>query len=180
MLLLSARPARYYSGMTALRRIFLLILTGLLVTSLSTADHAHAASDKTPFWVTIRFDEVRMRVGPSREYPIEWVYRRKGLPVQVIRKREGWMLVRDPDGAQGWIAESQLIRARGAMITGKGAVVLREDPRSDAAMRWRAEPGVVGELLSCSDGWCEIDVTGRTGWVEAGRLWGDEELADGE
>lgn len=123
----------------------------------------------------MRYEKVYMRTGPGGDYPIDWVYRREGLPVKVIRKQEGWRLVRDPDGAQGWISASQLRRERAALVIGKTTVALREQPRADTRVRWRAEPGVVGRILRCFADWCEIDVVGRTGWVEADRLWGDED-----
>lgn len=147
---------------------------GVLVISASTL---HAQTREAPYWVSLKFDEVRMRVGPSQEYPIEWLYKREGLPMKVVRVREGWRLVQDPDGAQGWIARSQLADTRTVIVVGEGLVSLREEAAATSKLRWRAEPGVVGKLLGCQDGWCEIDVTGRTGWVEAQRLWGDDELA---
>ncbi|WP_216074561.1 SH3 domain-containing protein, partial [Acinetobacter baumannii] len=51
----------------------------------------------------MRAKEVNMRVGPSPEFRIAWVYRRPGLPLKVLRMREGWRLVEDPDGARGWV-----------------------------------------------------------------------------
>ncbi|MEL6738787.1 MAG: SH3 domain-containing protein [Pseudomonadota bacterium] len=146
---------------------------GALVISASALQ---AQTREAPYWVSLKFDEVRMRVGPSQEYPIEWLYKREGLPLKVVRVREGWRLVQDPDGAQGWIARSQLSDTRTAMVVGEGLATLREEPSATSNLRWRAEPGVVGKLLTCRGGWCEIDVIGRTGWVEAQRLWGDEEL----
>ena len=140
---------------------------------------ASAQAKEPPYWASLKYDETRMRVGPSREYPIAWIYRRKGLPLKVIRSRDEWDLVQDPDGAQGWIAESQLRRTRSVVVTGKGLAALREEASAASTLRWRAEPGVVADLLGCRDGWCEIDVSGRTGWVKADRLWGDEELGKG-
>ena len=131
-----------------------------------------AQEKETPYWASMRFDEVNMRVGPSQEYPIDWVYKRKGLPVKVVRLREGWRLVQDHEGTQGWVSRSQLTDARSALIIGEGLVELREDAKPNSTMRWRAEPGVVADLLRCRDDWCEIDVRGRTGWVLAERLWG--------
>jgi SH3-like domain-containing protein len=140
-----------------------------------------AAQDRAlPYWASLRYDEVRMRVGPSEEYPIEWVYKRKGLPVKVVRVREGWRLVEDPEGAQGWIASSQLNPARGVMINGKGLVELRDGPSGAAALKWRAQPGVVAALLRCQAQWCEVDVAGRKGWVSRDRLWGAEDLPGDE
>lgn len=139
------------------------------------------AQDRTlPYWATLRYEKVNMRVGPSNEYPITWVYVRKGLPVKVVRIREGWRLVEDHQGEQGWIAASQLDPARGAMVVGEGVVDLRAQPNPSSALRWRAEPGVVGKLSTCREGWCEVDVAGRKGWITATRLWGAESLPGDE
>lgn len=117
-----------------------------------------------------------MRVGPSREYKIDWVYRRKGLPVKVLRQREGWLLIQDHEGTQGWVASSQTTTRTGAMVIGEGLADLREEPSASSTLQWRAEVGVVGDLLRCRDTFCEIDVAGRSGWVPQDRLWGVGEV----
>ena len=133
---------------------------------------AYAQDRDTPYWASMRFDEVNMRVGPSQEYKIDWVYKRKGLPVKVVRLREGWRLIQDPDGVQGWVAQSQLTPDRSALVIGEGLANLRDDPTAHSALRWRAEPGVVGQLNECRQNWCELNIGGRTGWIESARLWG--------
>ena len=133
---------------------------------------ANAQERDVPYWATIRFDEVNMRVGPSQEYKIEWVYHRRGLPVKVVRVREGWRLVRDHEGTQGWIASSQLHPDRGAMVVGEGLADIRESASGSSALKWRAEPRVVGNLADCEDAWCEVDIAGHKGWMRAERLWG--------
>lgn len=132
-----------------------------------------AAQDReVPYWATLRSREVNMRVGPSEAFPIEWVYRRQGLPVKVVRLNQGWRLVEDPDGERGWIIARLLDPDRGAIVTGEGLAEMRAAPESGAKVLWRAEPGVVGALGECEDDWCELDVGGRRGWVRAERLWG--------
>lgn len=157
------------------RLLFLIALALLAGVMVAPRDLA-AQTREAPYWAALRFDEVRMRVGPSRDYPIAWVYKRQGLPVKVVRLREGWRLVEDHEGTRGWIASSQLTPRRWAMVTGAGLATLREGPAVNEALRWRAEPGVVGELLRCRDSFCEIDVAGRRGWVAQARLWGAGEL----
>lgn len=153
--------------------IFALVLT---VWTGAGQNTAYAQNRDVPYWATLRFDEVNMRKGPSENYPIDWVYKRKGLPVQVIRLRESWRLVQDPDGTQGWIASSQLSPKLGALIIGDGVAELRADASATSALMWKAQPGVVGELLQCRDSFCEIDVAGKTGWVLATRIWGAGEM----
>jgi SH3-like domain-containing protein len=133
-----------------------------------------AAQDRdVPYWATLRSDEVNMRVGPSEEFPIEWVYRRQGLPVKVIRLNQGWRLVEDPDGERGWIISRLLNPKRGAMVIGEGLAEMRADAAADAKLLWRVESGVVGALGDCEGGWCRFDVGGNRGWIESERIWGD-------
>ena len=116
-----------------------------------------------------------MRVGPSARFPIEWVYRREGLPVKVVRMMQGWRLVQDPDGAQGWIVGRLLTRNRHAIVVGEEIAQIRAEPSSGAALRWNVEPGVVGQLGDCDAGWCAFDVDGHAGFIEETRIWGEGE-----
>ncbi|MGX7895126.1 SH3 domain-containing protein [Tsuneonella sp. HG222] len=145
-----------------------LLVFALLVTAVPAAGQ----NREVPYWASLRADEVNMRVGPSESYPIDWVYKRKGLPVKVVRLKEGWRLVRDPDGTEGWILSRLLDPDRGAIVIGDEPAAMRAEPSDDAPLRWQVEPGVVGRLGECEAGWCEFDVTGRRGWIEAERLWG--------
>jgi SH3-like domain-containing protein len=133
---------------------------------------AVAQQREVPYWASLRAAEVNMRVGPSEDFPIEWVYHRKGLPVKVVRVMQGWRLVEDPDGARGWILVGLLTAERGAIVVGKDLAELRESADADSRVLWRAEPGVVGELGDCESGFCELAVGARKGWVRADRLWG--------
>lgn len=133
---------------------------------------AHAQEREVPYWATIRASELNMRVGPSADYKIDWVYRRPGLPVKVIRLMEGWRLIEDPDGTKGWVVARLLSPDRGAIVIGEALADMREDAAMDAAVKWRAEPGVVGTLGSCDEGWCEFAVGSRNGFVLESRLWG--------
>lgn len=140
---------------------------------LAFAAPAWAQDGKVPYWASLRVETANMRVGPSESYPIDWVYKRKGLPVKVVRLMQGWRLVVDPDGTQGWINARMLTLERTAVVVGEGLAAIRAEPSAAAALRWNAEPGVIGKLGSCESEWCQIDVDGRRGWIEASRIWGD-------
>ena len=145
-----------------------LALLALVLCSTSAA----AQNREVPYWASLRAGEVNMRVGPSEDFPIEWVYHRQGLPVKVLRVMQGWRLVQDPDGARGWIIARLLTPERGAIVVGGKLAELREAGDADARVLWRAEPGVVGALGDCDAGWCRFAVGARKGWVRAERLWG--------
>ena len=138
------------------------------------ATPACAQDREVPYWATIRgsASELNMRVGPSADYPISWVYKRPGLPVKVMRVHESWRLVQDPSGAKGWVASRLLSPDRGAIVTGGRPTPMRAGPSPESQLRWFIEAGVVGGLGDCTMGWCEFTVGTRKGWVEQLRLWG--------
>jgi len=158
-------------------RFFSIPFLGILcaLVALAVPAPATAQDRETPYWASIRAGEVNMRVGPSEEYRIEWVYRRPQLPVKVLRIKEGWRLVLDPEGAQGWVSARLLSPARTALIKGQGLAPIREAPGQTSRLLWNAEPGVVGKLGNCDGGWCELDIGGHKGWVSETRLWGTGE-----
>lgn len=133
---------------------------------------AHGQDNAVPYWASIRAAEVNMRVGPGEDYRILWVYRRPHLPLRVLRIKEGWRLVEDPDGARGWVLARFLTRERAGMVRGKDPAAMREAGTGDARLLWRLAPGVVGVLGDCANGWCKLHVGPREGFVEQARLWG--------
>lgn len=134
---------------------------------------ATAQDDALPYWASISVDEARMRKGPSPDVPVIWEYRRKDLPVKVVARHETWRKIEDPDGTQGWMAARLLSRARTAIVTGDEVRPLHEAASASSAILYRAEPGVVGKISDCANGWCQLDVRGRRGWIETGHIWGD-------
>jgi len=136
---------------------------------------ASAQESEVPYWASIRAEVVNMRVGPGTSYPIEWVYRRLQLPVRVVRRKEGWRLVEDSDGTQGWMVARFLSRDRTAIVSGKGVADMRREASTDSMLMWRLEPGVVAKLRDCDEGWCQIEIRGHRGYVQQHRLWGPGE-----
>ena len=141
---------------------------------LAAVPPALAEDREVPYWASIRpkAAQVNMRVGPSRGYRISWLYRRPLMPLKVLRLQEAWRLVEDPDGQRGWMLQQFLSPERAGMVSGSGLTEVREAPASGRLL-WRVEPGVVGKLGACEDGWCKFDMGGgHVGYIEQARLWG--------
>ena len=156
-----------------MRKVMRLIILTLVSSLLLVFPQSGKAQDReVPYWASLRASEVNMRVGPSQDYPIEWVYRRQGLPVKVLRLQEGWRLISDPDGTQGWVVARLLDPERAALVVGEGLAQIRIAPGEGSQLKWNVEPGVVGKLGKCDAGWCEFDAAGHKGWIREGRLWG--------
>lgn len=147
----------------------------LFLASLFAVTGLNAQEREVPYWATIRATELNLRVGPSADYRIEWVYHRPGLPVKVIRVMEGWRLIEDPDGTRGWVVSRLLSPDRGAIVVGEGLAEIRDEPSSSGNLKWRVEPGASGSLGTCEDGWCYITIEDYRGYIQQDRLWGPGE-----
>lgn len=131
---------------------------------------------KTPYWASINEPKARMRTGPSTEYPVKWVYRREKLPIKVIDIHQDWRKIEDPDGDQGWMHVRLLSPVRTAMVIGKSNAELLDEPLPGSRVAWRAEPGVVGRIEDCKDGYCRMDIAGRAGYIDVRKIMGEEKI----
>ncbi|WP_018075228.1 SH3 domain-containing protein [Novosphingobium nitrogenifigens] len=133
----------------------------------------HAAEDGgAPYWVSLRNSLTNMRVGPGRDYRINWVYVRAGVPLKVLRQMEGWVLVEDSEGARGWMLTQFVARKAHTGIVKGGIAEIRENKDGSGALLWRAAPGVIARIGDCSAGWCKVDIDGRQGYVRQDAVWG--------
>ena len=71
-------------------------------------------SEKIIF-LSLKNDKVNLRLGPSFEYPIKLIYKKKYLPVLVFNKSETWRKVKDYNNNSGWIHISQLSKKKSAI-----------------------------------------------------------------
>ena len=79
-----------------------------------------------PRFAALRSDEVNLRAGPGTRYPIDWIYKRRELPVEILREFEVWRLVQDPEGTKGWVHQATLTGRRSFIVTAKEATLRRE------------------------------------------------------
>ena len=124
-----------------------------------------------PRYVSIKASEANARRGPSRSHRIDWVFQRRNMPVMIVAEHGHWRRVVDRDGAGGWIHYTLLSGVRTAIVEAE-RVTLYARPDRAAMVRAEAERGVIGELRECRNDWCEMEVGGYRGWVEARTLWG--------
>jgi len=127
---------------------------------------------KPPYWASIAASRALMRTGPGKEYPATWEYRREDLPIRVVEIYKNWRRIRDPGGTVGWMQVNLLSDTRTAMVTGTEIQPLHEKPDGSSAIRFHAQPGVVGRISDCGPNWCRFDAKGRRGYIGIGALYG--------
>ena len=118
-----------------------------------------------------------MRSGPGRQYPAIWVYRRLGMPLEIVGKFDDWRKVRDFQGDTGWILSNQLRGQRAVMVT-LPEVGLYEEPDTNSIKIARLGREVVARVKRCDIEWCRVLIGKHDGWTRRGGLWGirEEEL----
>lgn len=151
------------------------VLMMMAVTGPLTESGAWAQSTGLPLprHVSLRANEANLRTGPGVQYPVDWIYQREGLPLEIIKEYRTWRLVRDWEGTQGWMHQSMLSGKRTFMTIGKTRTVrAKADAKSRAVAN--LEPGTIGELTACprAGGWCRVRVRGIDGWLRRVEFWG--------
>jgi len=140
-----------------------------------TSAHADKIGAETnlplPRFVSLSSGKVNVRTGPGKRYPISWVFRRQGWPVEIIEEYDLWRQIRDIDGATGWVHKS-LVSSRRTLIITEEARAIYEEPDENSVIIMLAEPGVVGKLQECDGRWCELEIAGLTGWLRANEFYG--------
>ena len=132
-----------------------------------------------PRYVSLKTAEGNVRRGPSLTHRIDWVFKRRDMPLEITAEHGHWRRVQDRDGAGGWVHYALLSGARTVLIEDDMTPVhSRPDPNAPIVAAF--ELGVVARLGDCTDSWCRISAGGYRGWVPKSTLWGvaPDELRD--
>lgn len=130
-----------------------------------------------PRFVSLKSGRVNSRIGPGPNYPVDWLYLKSGLPMEIIQEYDNWRRVRDADGSEGWINQSLLSGRRTAIAApwqrGKDIrIELLAEPYPDASKVAVVEPGAIGSIKACNGLWCEMTFAGHSGWLSQRLVWG--------
>jgi len=136
-------------------------------------------------FVSLKASAVNLRVGPGRKYAISWLYKKRGLPVEVIQEFDRWRRIRDSEGTTGWVLHSLLSARRTALVAPwdreideKGKIVhaalhngkYRANP--EATISARLQAGLLVEITKCTKGWCSVQARETSTWLEQEKLFG--------
>lgn len=126
-----------------------------------------------PRFVSLRSDKVNVRAGPGFQYPVNWVYQRKGLPIEIIGEFDVWRQILAPDGGTGWVHEATIRARRGFYVTADQAA-LRTGPSAGAGVVAYLKQGVTGVLMRCNadNDYCKVATDHETGYLARSDFWG--------
>ena len=122
------------------------------------------------YFLTLRNDKVNLRLGPSFDYPIKIIYKKKYLPVLVKDRSENFRKIQDHENNSGWIHISQLSKKK-SVITLKD-LILYSRPTVYSKPLANIETGRLLLISKCRDDWCKIKSGKYSGWIKKGEIWG--------
>jgi SH3-like domain-containing protein len=128
-----------------------------------------------PRYVSLKASRANVRRGPGTDFPIDWVYTKRGVPLEVIAESNHWRRIRDHEGDGGWIWHTMLAGERTAVLEARPdgtPHALHETASGEAPVTAYAEAGVVAAVKACKGGWCRVEAQGRDGWIAQRALWG--------
>ena len=130
-----------------------------------------SSSEENKIFLSLKNNEVNLRQGPSFEYPIKLIYKKKYLPVIILDKSETWRKISDYNNNSGWIHISQLSKKKSAINVENNSVIYKK-PTIFSKPIAKVETGRLMLIKKCKVKWCKI-ISGRyRGWIFKNSLWG--------
>jgi SH3-like domain-containing protein len=150
-------------------------MTRLIIFILIFLPFIGIAEDKKlliPRFASIKSNEVNARTGPSIKCPIEWIFVKKGEPIEIIAEYEQWRQIRDIKGEGGWVHSSVLSGKRSVIIISKDIIELTKYPKDFSRIVAKLSPNVRCQVNKCKDNECQLRCNSFVGWVPQKYLWG--------
>jgi len=126
---------------------------------------------KDEYFLTLRYDKVNLRQGPSREYPVKIFYKKKFLPVLIQDESDNFRKIRDHENNSGWIHVSQLSKKKATIVIDDKLIVFN-NPTIYSKPKAVLNKGRLCLIIKCQTEWCKIKVDKYKGWVKKDSLWG--------
>ena len=123
------------------------------------------------YFLTLRYDKVNLRQGPSREYPIKIFYKKKFLPVLVQDKSDNFRKIRDHENNSGWIHVSQLSKKKAAIVIDEQLIMFK-NPTIYSKPIAVLKKGRLAKIIKCKEIWCKAKSDKYKGWIKKDSLWG--------
>ena len=128
-----------------------------------------------PRYVSLKYANANARSGPGDDNRLLWVFRVRGLPVQVIAETAEWRRICDPDGGLSWVHKRLTDGRRMAMSLRPKTLAIQKQPKAASPVVAYLNPRALAVLERCDQEWCKIKVDKVQGWVPSAQIWGTDE-----
>lgn len=152
--------------------MFKIILVFSFLFSLSSfAEKGVITGFDLPRFVSLKSNEVNLRIGPSINYPIHIKYIKKNLPIEIIDEFDVWRKIRDHENNIGWIKKG-LLKGDRYVITRGGDDNVTIYNRPFGSQIGIIKKNNILKLERCLQDWCFISHKNIKGWLSKDNIWG--------
>ena len=121
-------------------------------------------------YLSLKNKLVNVRYGPSFNYPIKYVYKKKYLPIEIIDKKENFRRIIDFKKNSGWIHISQLKKSNSLIIL-ENKILFKKPSRFSKPLA-KLEKGRLLIIKKCKNKWCQVTTNNYKGWIDTNNIWG--------
>ena len=124
------------------------------------------------YFLTLKYNKVKVRQGPSFKYPVKFIYKKKYLPIKIIDSNDNFKKIIDIKNNNGWIHISQLTKKKSAINIFDLTLIFKK-PNIYSKPIAKLESGKMVIIKRCKDKWCKILTQNISGWIKKEFLWGE-------
>ncbi len=129
-------------------------------------------SSEKDYFLTLKYNRVKVRQGPSFEYPVKFIYKKKYLPIKIIDNKDNFRKITDLKNNNGWIHVSQLSKKKSAINIHNLSIIFKK-PNIYSQPMAKLEKGKMVIVKKCKEDWCKIITNDYKGWIFKNYLWGN-------
>ena len=122
------------------------------------------------YFLMLKNDKVNVRYGPSFDYPIKFIYKKKFLPVKIIDKKENFRRIIDHKNNNGWIHISQLKKIN-SLIVLTDKIIFKKASKFSYPVA-KVKKGRLLLIKKCNSEWCLVKAENYQGWIQNTDIWG--------
>ena len=128
-------------------------------------------ADSNINFLSLKNNKVNLRQGPSFEYPIKFIYKKKYLPLKILDKSGNWIKIIDFESNSGWLHTTQVSKKKTALCKKKHSILYTK-PTIFSKPLAKLEIGRLVLIKKCKIKWCKVMSGEFNGWIFKSSLWG--------
>jgi SH3-like domain-containing protein len=132
------------------------------------------AADGWCSFKSIGKDQVNIRSGPGLKYKVLFLAS-TGYPVEILKKKQNWVQIKDWEGYTGWVNGLMLSDIRTAVVLPERANV-RSNPSLRSEVVEQVEKGDIFKVIDMKKNWIRIGYyygEEPVGWIRQDLVFGD-------
>ena len=161
------------------KNFYMQILTALIsIIIFSQTSNANVGKEtglEIPRYVSLKSNDANIRVGPSKNYPIEIKYIKKNYPLKILEEYGEWRKVEDFQKNNGWIHKSLISGTRTGIVLSKDNKNIKLLNTLNGNVIGELGQGNIVYLKKCKINWCLISTGSFKGWMDKKYIWGVKE-----